>query len=378
MLTETLEHYLSSLKQQGLYRQRSIHSLEALNFSSNDYLSLANESRIKKAYQQGFERYPVGSGGSMVICGYHPAHQQLERSFAEALNVDNCLLFSSGYAANLSVVRLLAHFKAHVLIDKMAHASIYDGIQASHVAYTRFFHNDLKDLSAKLVDVGPTSVVLTEGIFSMSGQLAPLAELVHATAQNNCSIIVDEAHSMGVIGPRGLGAVAAHQLTTAAVPLRIIPFGKAFAASGAIVAGQALWIDALLQLSRASIYSTAISPAIAYGLSVTLEEIQAADERRQVLQALIQYFHEASQRSPLTWRNSHSPIQQLQLGCPLRALKCAQDLQKRGIKCAAIRQPTVNKQETGLRVILNYHHTPAQIDRLFDVLHTILLPAKEG
>lgn len=377
MLTEALEHYINLLKHRGLYRQRSIYSFEELNFSSNDYLSLANESRIKKAYQQGFERYPVGSGGSMVICGYHPAHQQLERSFAEALNVDNCLLFSSGYAANLSVIRLLAHFKTHVFIDKMAHASLYDGIQASRVAYTRYLHNNLNDLAAKLVDAAQNNMVITEGIFSMSGQLAPLAELVSVTAKKSCGLIVDEAHSIGVIGPGGLGAVAEHQLTTAAVPLRIIPFGKAFAASGAMVAGQALWIDALLQLSRASIYSTAISPAIAYGLSITLEEIQAADERRQVLQALIQYFQEVSQRSPLTWRNSHSPIQQLQLGCPLRALKCAQALQKRGIKCSAIRQPTVNKQETGLRVILNYHHTPAQIDRLFDALHSILLTAKE-
>jgi 8-amino-7-oxononanoate synthase len=371
MLTEKLKQYSTSLMQQGLHRQRRVNNLSenTINFSSNDYLSLSSDPKIKKAYQLGYERYSTGSGGSMAVCGYHSTHKSLERAFAEALQVDDCIVFPSGYAANLSIMKLLGYFKTHALIDKAVHASIYDGLQYSNADYSRYKHNNLADLALKIKQVPNNSVIVTEGVFSMSGQKAPLAEIALLGKKNIQGLLVDEAHAFGVLGKEGLGAVIYHQLTQNEVPLRIIPLGKAFAASGAMVAGQADWIDALLQLARPHIYSTAISPATAYGLLETLNLVRSSDKRRTHLNNLVAYFRDCIKTSPHTWRDSLSPIQQLQLGCPHRAVLFAEKLREQAIICLPMRQPTVSKKETGLRVILNYHHQQEHIDHLFKCLN---------
>ena len=374
MLTQKFKHYSRDLLQRDLHRKRCVSSYSkgaCIHFSSNDYLSLASDESIKKAYQQGFKRYPSGSGGSMVVCGYHSTHKALEDAFADALGVEDCLLFPSGYAANLSVVGLLACFDAHLLIDKAVHASIYDGLKLSGGRYSRYLHNDLTDLAKKMRNVPLNSVIMTEGVFSMSGPCAELFEIVEMGRAYQHVLLVDEAHSFGLLGPEGLGAVVQQQLTEADVPLRIIPLGKACAGFGAIVAGKEEWIDALLQSARPHIYSTAISPAYAHGLLETLAVIRSADARRAKLAALVDYFREAISNSPLQWRDSSSPIQQLQLGCPEQALLYADKLRSRSIICAPMRYPTVSRQETGLRVILNYDHQPEDIDALFKCLHQL-------
>ncbi len=368
-LTTKLQQYAVLREQQGLHRQRQIACFDKqmIHFSSNDYLSLASDERVRQAYQMGFAQHPVGSGGSMVVCGYHAAHRALEKDFAEALHVDDCLLFSSGYAANLSVVSLLAQMNASLLIDKAVHASVYDGLTLSGTKYQRYLHNDVVDLAKKLNAQHTNTVVMTESVFSMSGQRAPLIEIAQLTHAAGIDLLVDEAHAFGVFGPEGLGGVMESGLTQEDVPLRVIPFGKAVGASGAIVAGHGVWIDALLQM-RPAVYSTSISPAYAYGLLETLDIIRQADDRRAKLADLVRYFRGAIQQSPLRWRDSCSPIQQLQLGCPHKATTMAAKLLEHSIVCLPMRQPTVNKEETGLRVILNYHHEPEQIDLLFHCL----------
>jgi 8-amino-7-oxononanoate synthase len=328
---------------------------------------------MKSAFQTGIDRYALGSGGSMVVSGYHASHHDLERGFSEALGVDDCLIFSSGYAANLSVIGLLAHFNAHVLIDKMVHASIYDGLKSVNCKYQRYLHNNLVDLRLKLQSVSKNIVLVTEGIFSMSGELAPLGAIAELAKNQIEGLIVDEAHAFGVLGKEGLGAVFHHDLTQETVPLRIIPLGKAFASTGAIVAGQGAWIDALLQSARPYIYSTGISPAMAYGVLKTLDLLREADDRRAHVQQLIQYFRSKITRSSMTWRDSITAIQQLQLGCPKKALEVSQYLQNQGVFCLPMRQPTVSKQDTGLRVILNYNHQPEDIDYLFQLLNEAIL-----
>jgi len=368
-----IKQYTNDLISQGLYRKREIHDehKDIINFSSNDYLGLSSEKNLSEAYQQGFARYKSGSTGSMVVCGYHNIHKELEQEFKTALKVDDCLIFPSGYAANLSVMALLSHFKINMLIDKGVHASIYDGLKYSNAKYIRFLHNNLSDLALKINKSLKTSVIITESIFSMSGQISPLKELSKFINDNIEGLIVDEAHAFGVIGREGLGAVEQDNLSQDLVPLRIIPFGKAMAASGAIVAGSGEWIDALLQLSRPYIYSTAISPAYTYGILKSFEIIRAADSRRAKLRELIYYFRSCINSSGHKWRDSSSPIQQLQLGCPEKALAYSLKLRDSSIICAPMRQPTVSKSETGLRVILNYNHSFEQIDSLFEVLNKL-------
>ncbi|HVT62897.1 MAG TPA: aminotransferase class I/II-fold pyridoxal phosphate-dependent enzyme, partial [Legionellaceae bacterium] len=176
--TPQLERYLLQRRNEGLYRSRVLSDTNRaiLDFSCNDYLSLTHDHRVKQAYRKGFELYPSGSGGSMVLCGYHSIHHQLEQAFAEALRVEDCLLYSSGYVANLSVVSMLAQFGAHLVIDKSVHASIYDGLKSANASFTRFAHNNINDLAKKLQPISTHAVIVTESIFSMSGGCAPLKD----------------------------------------------------------------------------------------------------------------------------------------------------------------------------------------------------------
>lgn len=371
-LDAKIRSYTTQLKQKGLLRTRELIPQEAaLRFDSNDYLSLGQEQQIKDAYSQGYQHFPSGSAASMLLSGYHPNHQELEAAFAALLHVDSCVLFSSGYAANLAVTALLGRLQAHCLIDKGVHASIYDGLSLAQVSYTRYIHNDLKDFAKKLMHDEPPSLVLTEGIFSMSGQSAPLAEMASLCAPRQLPLIIDEAHSFGVLGEQGAGATSLHQLTQKEVPLRVIPLGKSCVGQGAIVAGQHEWILALLQAGRSLIYSTAVSPALSYGLRKTLDFVIQADERRATLRQLINFFREQIKNSCLNWADSYSMIQQLRLGCPYQAMYYAHELRKQGIYCSVIRSPTVSLKHTGLRIIINYRHHPEQIRQLFQQLHVI-------
>ena len=379
-MTNTFEKRLISSKldmeMQGLFRTRKLLDTAQIkyNFSCNDYLSLTNDAKVKSFYQKAFQKYPTGSTGSMLLSGYNQAQADLENKLAADLNVDACVLFSSGYIANLSVVNLLSAFAAHLLVDKSVHASIYDGIRMANADYTRFLHNDLVNLKSKFQSMRELDniAVITESIFSMSGQIADLAQMHMIIQDPKSNLIVDEAHAFGIIGDRGLGGVVAAGLTQEDVPIRIIPLGKAVAGCGAIVAGKGIWIESLLQM-RSAIYTTAHSPAFAYGLLETMNYLQTLDLRRAKLQELIVYFRKTIATSALKWRDSRSHIQQLQLGCPHLADKISKELAKFGILCLPVRQPTVSKSETGLRVILNYHHEAEQIEYLFTLLHKLLV-----
>ncbi|WP_237761292.1 aminotransferase class I/II-fold pyridoxal phosphate-dependent enzyme, partial [Legionella cherrii] len=240
-ISQKIKDYTNQLAQGGLLRNRTINADDPslIHFDSNDYLSLARHPRIAEGYQRGYALYPCGSGASMLLSGYHPNHRAVEEAFANLLAVDDCILFSSGYAANLAVTALLGQLKVHCFIDKEIHASIYDGLGLSQVNYTRYLHNNLNDLDRKLITYANGSALITEGVFSMSGQMAPLAKLSSLCSTNQSALLVDEAHSFGLLGTQGRGAVAYHGLTQNEVPLRIIPLGKAYAAQGALVAGKA-------------------------------------------------------------------------------------------------------------------------------------------
>ncbi|KTD60953.1 aminotransferase class I/II-fold pyridoxal phosphate-dependent enzyme [Legionella shakespearei] len=372
ILEGKIREFTADLERQGLLRTRQIRNTvttQRVSFDSNDYLSLASDERIGQAYQRGYALYPSGSGASMLLSGYHENHRAVEQAFSQFLAVDDCLLFSSGYAANLAVTALLGRIQSECLIDKGIHASIYDGLSSSQVKYTRYIHNNINELNKKLTE-NITSVI-TEGIFSMSGQIAPLSDISPLCQKQGSALIVDEAHSFGVLGDQGRGSVAHHGLTQAEVPLRIIPLGKVFAAQGAIVAGRRSWINGLLQAGRSLIYSTAISPALSYGLLKTLEVVAESDHRRVRLIELIDLFKGQIKKSPLQWAQSHTAIQQLQLGCPHLAQYYAQQLEAEGFGCSPIRSPTVAPKNTGLRIILNSGHQPEQIHQLFNKLDKI-------
>ena len=325
--------------------------------------------QLKAAYIEGVRRYPIGSTGSGVICGYQGIHRQVERAFADALKVDACVLFSSGYVANLSVAMLLNALKTKIIIDKYVHASIYDGLHLSRVKFHRYPHLHIPSVKTYLSTLPGDKVIVTESVFSMGGQKTPFNIFADLQALYPFDLIVDEAHAFGIYGSEGLGALADRGLNILQVPLRIIPLGKAYAASGAIIAGNGKLIEALIQVARPYIYSTLISPAYAYGLLKTLDIIRQADERRNKLFELITYFRSKVKGSHLHWQDSSSPIQQLIVGCPFLTLSINDFLQSKQIICMPIRSPTVPKAMTGFRVVLNEKHTEKDIDRLFDALY---------
>lgn len=369
MIGALLRQQLEERKRQGLYRSRHLPLAHHLNFSSNDYLSLRGDPRVKRAYQEGFARHDAGSGASMVVGGYQSIHHELEQRIATDLGVDKALLFSSGYAANLGIILMLASLDCHFLIDKAVHASIYDGLKLAQADFSRYRHNDYFDLQRRIANKPVRQVLLSEGIFSMSGQQPDLQHLAQVCATQTTPCIIDESHAFGVMGPHGLGAVAHYGLTAEQVPLRMIAFGKAMGGQAAVVAGQSDWVDALYQSARSWIYSTAISPALTYGLLASYELLHDADEARHKLHGLIRYFQEAVAQSPLSWRHSDTAIQQLRLACPHKALAAEAMLREQGVLCQAMRQPTVLRMDTGLRVVLNAHHTTENIDHLFTLLH---------
>lgn len=372
MITGLLQKEISAFRQKGLYREVPATIPEgALNFSSNDYLSLRDDKLIREAYAKGVLDFPAGSGGAMGAGGYQPIHARLEQAFAKALNVDWALLFTSGYAANLGLMNLLSRISCSVVCDKSIHASVYDGFNLFKTPFKRYLHNNLEDLQKKLQSKSEPQVVMTEGIFGMSGLMPDLETMSAICGYHSASLLVDEAHSFGVLGPHGMGAVAKAGLSQDAVPLRLITFGKALGAQGAVLAGEGSWIESLLQFARPNIYSTAMSPALAFGVLQSFEYLLTLDCRRQKLQELIQYFKQQSAVLPFTWRNSDSQIQQLQLGCPRKALDYAARLRQKGIYCLAARAPTVSKKESGLRVVLNYQHEAADIDNFFRQLMCI-------
>lgn len=369
MIDECIQSYIEDLKEKNLYRERlSGTDLVMLNFSSNDYLSLCNNPEIKQAFSDSFMEYPCGSGASRTVCGTHNSHQDLEAQFSSLLNTDSALLFNSGYSANLGIVALLAALDAHLLIDKSVHASIYDGMKLSGIRYTRYAHLDYGQLEKKLT---PNSVVFTESLFSMNGHITDLKKIAELCTKHNALLIVDEAHGFGFLGEHGLGGVVEYGLTQKDIPLRMIGFGKAVGCQGAIVAGQAQWIDALYQIARSHTYTTAMSPALAHGLLSSIQTLYLAEVQRMKLKQLIDYFQQKVKGLPFTWSLSNTPIQQLKLGCPEKANEYTHQLKKRGILCLAMREPTVSRADTGLRIVLNAHHEPEDINNLLQQLQQI-------
>lgn len=339
-----------------------------LNFSSNDYLSLRAHPTLKKAHQQAFAAHPVSSAGAMLLSGYHAPHQELEQAFADFLGVEGALLLNSGYVANLSLIAFLQAIDAICLVDKQIHASVYDGLHKNQMSFIRYIHNELSDLEKKLSVTEGFKAVLTEAVFSMSGQRADLGAIRALASAHQATLIVDEAHSFGLYGQQGRGAAHLYGLDEHSLPLRVIPLGKAFAAQGAMIAGKKSWIEALVQVARPYIYSTAPSPAFAAGMLTHLELLKSADDRREKLQCLIASFQDLVGQSRMNWRNSCTAIQFLTLGSTEKALNLSSRLADKGFYCLAVRHPTVRKNEAGLRVVLNYDHEIQHLKQLFHLI----------
>ena len=339
------------------------------NFSSNDYLGLSQHPAIVRAWQQGAERFGVGSGGSGHVSGYTTAHQALEEALADWLGYPRALLFISGFAANQAVITALMGKDDRIVADRLSHASLLEAASLSPAQLRRFAHNDAAQL-AGLLDKPCTGqqLVVTEGVFSMDGDSAPLRPL-HETAQRqNAWLLVDDAHGIGVMGEEGRGSVYQQNVKP---ELLVVTFGKGFGVSGAAVLCSESVADYLLQFARHLIYSTSMPPAQAVALSASLAVIRGAEgaERRARLAEHIRRFRQGLRHLPFQSTDSQSAIQPVMVGENGLARTLAQTLRERGIWVTAIRPPTVPPGTARLRLTLTAAHEAEDIEALLEALH---------
>jgi 8-amino-7-oxononanoate synthase len=362
---------LENYKKEYLYRVQKIHNESLINFTSNDYLSLTRDSRIKKVFKDGIDLYGLGSGSSAMISGYTNAHKELEQKFAAFLNRDAAILFNSGYHANLGLLSSLLTRNNHIVADKLCHASIIDGIKLSGAKLYRYKHNNLKHAEALLSEINEKKLLITESVFSMEGNIIAAPEIVKLALQYNTTFLIDDAHGIGVLGIKGGGICEYYDLDQNEVPYLIIPLGKALGSMGAIIAGKKENIEALRQFARTYIYTTALPPAIPYATIEILRIIEEESWRREKLNDLILFFIEVANEFGLNVISKDlTPIKSVIVGDNYQTLEIQKYLLEQGYYISCIRPPTVPKNTSRIRISINYHHTK---DQIFSILKLIAM-----
>jgi len=358
---------IRQVNQQGSGRYLVQNQTRYLNFSSNDYLGMSHHAQVIQAWQQGAETYGVGSGGSGHVTGYHETHQQFEQQLADWLGFPRALLFISGFAANQALIAALTEKSDRIIADKLSHASLLEAAMNSPAQLRRFTHNDVPSLQTLLAQPHEgQQLVVTEGVFSMDGDAAPLAEIAQISRNAGALLMVDDAHGIGVMGEEGRGSCDQQQIKP---DLLVVTFGKAFGASGAAVLCSESLADYLLQFARHLIYSTAMPPAQACALSAALNVIRHDESRRAQLRANIAHFRSGAAQLPLKLMASQTAIQPLIVGENQAAVNLASTMRERGFWMTAIRPPTVPPGTARLRVTLTASHTADDIDKLLEALY---------
>jgi 8-amino-7-oxononanoate synthase len=375
---------LEQRRKQHLYRQRplafspqqplmKINGIDCVNFCSNDYLGLANHPQIKQRLISALQNSGIsyGSGAAHLVTGHHLEHHLLEDELADWLGVERVLLFSTGFMANLAVLQTLAQKGDVILGDKLNHASLVDGALHSEADFKRYPHLDTQTLEKRLQQAyqkQQQAIIVTDGVFSMDGDLAPLAKIQQLAKTYHAWTIIDDAHGFGPLGNKGRGTLNHFGLKADDNTVQIGTLGKAFGCSGAFVAGSNTVIEALIQFARPYIYTTASTQLNAVAVREALQIIQQADNERQQLHDLIQQFRDGAEAIGLQLWDSPTAIQPILLGDSSTALSWSEHLKQQGFWVAAIRPPTVPKGQARLRVTLSASHTSEQVQQLLAAL----------
>ena len=405
---------LDDLARQGLYRSRrvvtspqgiqlTIDGNEVVNFCSNDYLGLANHPDVVNAFKAGADHYGVGSGSAHLICGHSAAHHALEEELAEFTGRDRVLLFSTGYMANIGAISALVGRGDAVFEDRLNHASLLDGGLLSGARFKRYAHADVADLNAKLKKAVGRKLIVSDGVFSMDGDFAPLDELAVIAKNHDAWLMVDDAHGLGVIGEHGGGIVEHYGLSQTDVPVLMGTLGKGLGTFGAFVAGSEDLIETLIQKARSYIYTTALPASIAEATRASLKIVIAEHWRRDKLKYLSERFRLGAAQlglkliNPICVNNLNSvgwvsnsvtqqiegsavglryanptyitsAIQPILIGDSQNAVDISKALLQAGFLVGAIRPPTVPQGGARLRVTFSALHEEQQVDRLLDAL----------
>ncbi len=377
-----LQRGLDERAAQGLLRSRrtldtpqsphiTVDGKRYLAFCSNDYLGLSNHPKLVAAMQQGAQQWGVGAGAAHLVSGHFGAHHQLEQQLATFVGKPAALLFSTGYLANLGVVQALAGKGDTVFADKLNHASLNDAMLLSRAEVKRYRHGDTAQLENYLRQVeGGRKLVITDAVFSMDGDIAPLQKLLALCEQHDAWLYVDDAHGFGVLGEQGRGSLAHFGIASPRI-IYMATLGKAAGVSGAFVAAEQVVIDTLVNHAHSYVYTTAAPPALSSALSQSLQLIAQGDERRAHLHKLVAQLRNGLGDLPWQLMPSDTAIQPLLIGDNLQALKLSEGLRSRGIWVAAIRPPTVPQGTARLRITLSASHSEEDVKRLIGALHEL-------
>lgn len=344
-----------------------------LSFCSNDYLGLANHDTVKQTFIAAAEQEGVGSGAAHLLTGHSKTHHELEAALADFLGYQRVLLFSSGYMANIGVLDGLLGKNDTLLQDKLNHASLLDGGRLSAATQRRYPHLDMPALERRLQqEATGHTLIATDGVFSMDGDLAPLADIMTLAKAQCAGVLVDDAHGFGVLGRSGQGSVAHWHLSGDEKPIMMGTFGKALGTAGAFVAADETTIETVIQHARSYVYTTAQPAAISAATLASLKLVQTESWRREKLQALISQFQTGAKELGLAIMPSITPIQPIVIGDDKRAIQIGQALEEKGILVGVIRPPTVAEGSARLRITLSANHSESHIIQLLDALEVVI------
>lgn len=371
----TFEQALNLHKQKDLFRERKVlQSLAGMqrryndkifcSFSSNDYLGLSKHPAVIKSFKQAADDHGVGSGSSHFLGAYNRCHQELELALAEFLNFPKVLIFSTGYMANLGILGSLLQRRAAVFADKLSHASLIDGAKLNTVIFKRYPHNNLVNLEKHLMkSTSRQKFIMTDGVFSMDGDIALLPSLIEIAQKFSSTLLVDDAHGIGILGKNGRGIC---ELFRCKPDILSGGFGKAFGCFGGFVASNEVIIENLIQFARPYMYTTAMPPALAKAAYTSLLLLQTESWRREKLRSLIIYFKRMTQQLELPILPSQTPIQPILIKNTAQTIALSAYLLQNGFLVNAIRPPTVPENSSRLRISLCALHSENEIDRLLE------------
>ena len=342
-----------------------------LAFCSNDYLGLANHPQLVAALQQGAAQHGVGAGAAHLVSGHSIAHHQLEQALAAFTGKPAALLFSTGYMANLGTVQALVGKGDTVFADKLNHASLNDAMLLSRATIKRYRHNDMAQLTQLLEQAeSGRKLVITDAVFSMDGDLAPLPKLLALCERHDAWLLADDAHGFGVLGEQGRGSLSHYGIDSPRI-IYMATLGKAAGVFGAFVAAEQVVIDTLVNHARSYVYTTATPPALSSALLESLKLIGQGDALREHLRGLVAQLRNGLSDFRWPLMPSDTAIQPLLIGDNHVALALSKGLRERGIWVAAIRPPTVPQGTARLRITLSAAHSADDVARLVEALHEL-------
>ncbi|MEW6609268.1 MAG: 8-amino-7-oxononanoate synthase [bacterium] len=372
----SLKEELNNLKKQGLYRELKvldcldgptivIGKKEYILLASNDYLGLSQHPKVKEKAKEAIERFGCSSGASRLISGTTFLHCELERQLADFKKTRSAIVFSSGYAANLGVISSLTKKGDVIIIDKLNHASIIDGCRLSEAILRIYPHKDMNSLEKilKKTQSARLRLIITDGVFSMDGDIAPLPEILGLAQKYKALVMVDDAHGTGVMGKEGRGTIEYFGLE-GKIDISMGTLSKALGSLGGFIAGSTALIEYLKNKARSFIYSTALPPAQVASALAALEIIQTEPHHRQKLWENIQYLKQGLQNLRLDTMNSESPIIPVFIGDSNKTMEVANFLYEYGIFAPGIRPPTVPKGKSRIRLSVMATHTKSHLDKV--------------